>query len=217
MVATLEKPAKSTATLLRSSQPLRKIERPGEYVIADSPGSWFGGLTMIKGDHPEVTYHRVPEHLKESFKGIKHREFQQFDFQGKLVTLPSDSRVESGTNYFILNDQICELEISNQNSGGHGNCIFEIKDIEALKVVEGQVVTTKEKGEELALSKKNDGKVSFHLSYQFPRWQGEKPKLWAMFVDYQGKNPGTLVNATLNYINSEIERMEAPVWIKPRK
>jgi hypothetical protein len=36
-------------------------------------------------------------------------------------------------------------------------------------------------------------------------------------VDYEGKNPGFLVKATLDYINSEIGRLNAPLWIRPKK
>jgi hypothetical protein len=183
---------------IADTQRVRSIFGPGVY-------------HFFIGTDPDFSYYSIPEHIQKTFPKIVAKIFEDADLndgeytRAKLRTEKDWSQdVSSGGVFLILKKQYCEMKgyDSSSNGGSWGN--FEVEDIGRVSIARNKLV--------ISGTDDLDGKVSMHYSGTVPHFRTGGSKSSDYKVKVTGRNPGDVVLATIDFINSELRRTDNELY-----
>ena len=199
-----------------------KLDGPGKYRFA-ALCDWdiVGGVhrvssDVIFGEHPTFEFDSIQYHLAKKFQNITSQVFYEASLEGGKYTPASfkfvpkwDGPLCADGDYLIYDGEICFIKSDGNCSGDnlysnfeiHSN--FEIKDVGNLSIEKNKLIVDEPIGRDVNLELMFNSAAPHHT---------EPPKHWRTWITLEGENPGKLVKEVIDYINSEKERLKAPLW-----
>ena len=198
---------------------VRKIIGPGKYRFAAlCDWNMIGGVRgmtsdVIFGEHPNFEYDNIQYYLAKKFQNITAQVFYEASLDDGDYTPASFNFVpkwDGGSlsadgDYIIYDGEISFIKSDGNCSSGGAYTNFEIKDVGDLSIKKNKLVVDKPIGRDASFELRFDGDAPHHTN---------PPEHWRAWIDLEGENPGKLVKAAIDYVNSEKERLKAPLWKK---
>lgn len=165
--------------------------------------------SYLSTEHLRSKYNEIPQHLKGIFPNVNVQEFCEARLDRGEYTPASfyfksgwDSLTLHQNNFVIVNGQIYSISSGGNYSGGDGRWSFSVRDAGNLSIVKNKLIEE---------ASPRDGKLELSLSGDAPH-HSNPPRRWRAWVDYEGTKPGELIEKVVEYINSEKERLQVPLW-----
>ena len=190
---------------------VRKIIETGEYEFAENPNWDFrkGGSEMVYGEFPKFLYNGINLYLKEKFPQIFSQKFIPASLDDGKYT---PAYIEFCNNW----DEKCRAD--GKFIGYDGEIYYnlslprksyKIKDVGNLIIKENKLIVSE--------PYRRNGKLELMIMSYDPSIEGGyEPKRWGASIHYKGEQPGKLIKAAIEYINSEKKRLNAPLWKKTK-